>query len=130
MNFHRNKKSIIYFFKDFIKVERKYFKHYRRNIFIKKPISKEKNFEYYIFIYFVLISKMIIEGKERKDIEQFLISIHIQKGWKEYKFLTLFNDDEFINKIEKYLERRIEIFNNRIFTNVKTLIYNEIQHFF
>lgn len=98
MGICKRKKSIIILFYDFIKNEHRYFKHYKRNIYIKKPIFKEKNFQYYMFVYFVLISKMIIENKSRKDIEQYLINFHIQKEWKDYIFLILFYDDEFISK--------------------------------
>lgn len=130
MGICKRKKSIIIFFYDFIKNEHRYFKHYKRNIYIKKPICKEKNFQYYMFVYFVLISKMIIENKSRKDIEQYLINFHIQKGWKDYIFLILFYDDEFISKIAQYLEKRIEICDNKVFTNVRTLISNEINNYF
>lgn len=130
MGICKRKKSIIIFFYDFIKNEYRYFKHYKRNIYIKKPICKEKNFQYYMFVYFVLISKMIIENKSSKDIEQYLINFHIQKEWKDYIFLILFYDDEFISKIAQYLEKRIEICDNKVFTNVRTLISNEINNYF
>lgn len=73
---------------------------------------------------------MIIENKSRKDIEQYLINFHIQKEWKDYIFLILFYDDEFISKIAQYLEKRIEICDKKVFNNVITLISNEKNNYF
>ena len=129
MNIYKRKRGIIYFFNDFLKHQYKYFKHYKRNIFIKDFICIQKSYEYYMFIYFILISKMIMENKNKHEIENDLTNIFQKNGVKNDKILILFRYDELIYVIRQYLNKRVKL-HNKIFTNVQTIIFNEIKNYF